>query len=244
MSDQTQELYYDSSVIKDVFHFQWALFESATGIYEAFNKRASVRRIMGLSLFSSISYVVTLALVIGDNPYIPLGNNLRYFPFDLAFMFLIWVSFLVQAVVQFGCFRLIRGKGDLVAQGYLNALFSANIILLLWLAILAVSITRAKGIDSILVILGGFYLLMPSILYLKAIHRVSIGRIAVGFILAGVASIPVYLGYLALFNFLREAQPYEHGNVRLWLVFVILAAAAVASVAYMYQEEMRREAST
>ncbi len=34
MSDQTRELYHDSSVIKDVFHFQWAPIESVTDIIE------------------------------------------------------------------------------------------------------------------------------------------------------------------------------------------------------------------
>jgi hypothetical protein len=34
MSDQTQELYHDSSMVKDVFHFQWAPIESAKDIIE------------------------------------------------------------------------------------------------------------------------------------------------------------------------------------------------------------------
>jgi hypothetical protein len=34
MSDQTQEVYHDSSVIKDVFHFQRALIESVKDIIE------------------------------------------------------------------------------------------------------------------------------------------------------------------------------------------------------------------
>lgn len=55
MSDQTQELYHDSSVIKDVFHFQWALFESAADIaVERWFSQEEVDEIVGFVVSLSI----------------------------------------------------------------------------------------------------------------------------------------------------------------------------------------------
>jgi hypothetical protein len=55
MSDQTQALYHDSSEIKDVFHFQWALFESATDIaVERWFSQEEVDEIVGFVVSLSI----------------------------------------------------------------------------------------------------------------------------------------------------------------------------------------------
>jgi hypothetical protein len=222
----------------DIFIFPWIPFkESSQSLYREMGARASVRYLAELAIINSLAILIGLMVIIGDNPYIALRYILFYPPFVVAFVYLSFVSFLVYTAVHFVCFRLVSGKGNLIAHGYMSALSSTSYILLLWLTLITLLVTRIKNIDTAILLFGGLYLLYPSLSSLQAIHKVSVGRFIGGFVLSVITSIPIYVLYLFLFALIREIRSHTVNN---WLFIALFSSSLFVTtfiLAYMGQQQ-------
>lgn len=232
-------LQQDANLEIDIFRFPWLLYSKESDSFDAYKEmgnRGTVLRIMILAIFNSIALSGTIIFLASRDPFIRLNSYLGFWPFTIAFIFLPIVGFLVHSTAHFLCFRVVSGKGNLTAQCYLNALFTTNTVFLYWLAILIVSITRLRGLDTTVMIIGGLYLLVPGMVSLAAIQRLSTGRFIGGIALAVIASIPLYILYLFLLNFLAEARS---GDVSQWMISIIFICAfsiTILVIVYMFQQ--------
>lgn len=228
----------EADILFDIVRFPWIpLRETDSSAYEQIAAGASVPKLVGLAIANGIGIVVLLKLVIGDNPYILLSNDLRYLPFYVTFVFLALFSFLVSSITHFLCFRAIGAKGNLIGHGYVNALSSSNFVLLYIFATISLLITRVQGLDTIVIALGALYLFYPYLVALKTIHRITNRRLVVGFILSVIASIPLYILHLYLLALARNARPYEFYDWRLMAVFGGMLTTIVFISTYMLWQQ-------
>lgn len=229
----------DSDLVSDIFGFPWLLFKKGSDSFDAYyelGKQGAVLRIMGLVIFNSIALSGTIIYLVSSNPFIQLNSYLSYLPFMIAFVFLPIVGFLVHSTAQFLCFRVVSGKGNLTAQCYLNALFATNFVFLYWLTILILYITRLRGIDTFIVIIGGLYLLVPGMISLAAIQKLSTSRFIGGFVLSVIVSIPLYILYQLLLAFLAEGRS---DGISVWIIapiFIFAITIVIFIVSYMIQQ--------
>lgn len=230
---------YGPTLISDIFLFPWIPLRSTMESSEYVNMgdRGSVSKIFGLAILNGISPVVILIMLIGGNPYIDLAYDLNYLPFIWVFISLIPVSFLIHTSAHFLCYRGVSGRGNLVAHSYLEVLAATTMTLLLWLAIALLYITRSDGLGNVLIVLGGIYLLYPSFISLREIHRILTGRAMVGLVLSVIASIPLIFLYLYSFARFREAIPYEIYDWRLILHFGVMLLIVIFILGYMLQQQ-------
>ena len=212
--------------------------------YSAMGTRASVLGIVALAFANSIALLLGLYALVGGNPYIAFNSYLEYPPFLLAFIFFPVVAFLLYSTVQFLCFRAVSGQGNLTAQSYLTALSSFCFVMLYWLTIFILLVTRVRGIDLPILVIGGIYLLIPSVKSLMEIHKLSTGRFWGGFFLAVIGSIPIYILYTFLLGFLAKAH---EGGVSNWVIAIIFTCAFLMTgliIAYMVEQKRLADISS
>jgi hypothetical protein len=228
------------SILAETLAFPWIPVRrtlDSSVEYLTIGASGTVTRTVSLVILNGVAALLGLMVLFFNNPYVPISNDLHYFPFDLAFVFLTLVSFLGQIAVHFVCFRVVSGKGNLVAHAYLSALSSASYVLLLCIAIIVLYVTRINGIDNFVVIAGGLYLLYPSLVSLRAIHKLSVGRTIIGFALSIVGSIPLIILHLRVFAFLRESWPYEVYDWRSMIIFGSMLFVSFFILTYMLEQE-------
>jgi hypothetical protein len=226
----------NSNMVSDIFSLPWMPFSSSIDLseYRAMGQRGTVIKVVGLVLINLISVVALILFTVGDNPYIDLGDwGDPISPFLLFFS-----SFLVHTIAQFLCFRTVSGKGDLVAHAYLNALFSANYILLSIVAIIVLLIIRIRGIENVIIIIGGIYLLYVSLRAFQFLYGISIGRTIIGFILSIVVSILLFVLYSFPFAILSLVGKTELYDWRLMMLVSGIILLDVIILGYMiYQQK-------
>lgn len=236
----------NSDLVSHILNFPWLLFKASdsskvSDSFDAYNemgKQGTVLRILGLVIFNSIALSGTTIYLVSSNPFILLNSYLRYSPFMIAFVFLPIVGFLVHTTAQFLCFRVVSGKGNLTAQCYLNALIGTNFAFLYWLTLIIVNVTQLRGLDTPIVIIGGLYLLIPGMVSLAAIQKLSSGRFIGGFVLSVIVSIPLYILYQLLLAFLAEGRS---NGIDTWILTVIFGSAtAVVVVIIVYMTQQRK----
>jgi hypothetical protein len=236
-----------SALFFDVFNF-WKLPFITTPdpdvTYSAMGTRASVPGIVVLAFANSIAFFLGLYTLIHDDPYITFNSYLRYQPFSLAFMFFPVVAFFLYCTVQFLCFRAVSSQGNLTAHSYVTALSSSSFIMLYWLTIFILLLTRIRGIDTPILVIGGLYLLVPSVKSLMEIHKLSTGRFWGGFFLAVIGSVPIYILYTLLLSFFIKARD---GGVSNWVIAIIFTCAFLITgliIAYMIEQKRLADISS
>jgi hypothetical protein len=197
----------------NIIEFPQFPFHTQDSGYEKLRQSATVGRVLGLVFISCIGVLILFEIIAG-NPYI----SIKVEPFLLCFLML--VSFLIQAVMSFLCFRGIGGNADLVAHAYLSGLSYVYYVLLPLLSLLVLGIIRIRGIDNWVFALGGLYLLYVLFKSLQALHGVSIAKGIMGFVLSIIASVPFVLLHWFLFSYFRTAYPSQ---IYLWQPIFVLS---------------------
>lgn len=229
-----------NSVIRDIFTFFWIplMPSDDPAEYEEIGTESSATQFIRLVVFNSVVFLMGLRALIGGNPWIDLGRALDYLPFNFVFAFLALVSSLTTVTLQFICFRLVSGKANLVAHGYLTTLATSNIAILLWvnIAILYI-IPFLGGIVTWIMGIGGIYLLVPSFLSLKFLHKISTIKTAVGFVLSIFLSAPLIILNIYLIAYFAEFYPYQIHHW--WTMFILsgLLLTGLFILAYILWEK-------
>ncbi len=212
--------------------------------YPAMGARGSASNSTALTIANSIAFFLGLYALIHGDPYIAFNSYLEYPPFFLGYIFFPVVAFLLYSTVQFLCFRAVSGQGNLTAHSYITALSSSSFVMLYWLTIFILLLTRVRGIDLPILLIGGAYLLVPGVKSLMEIHKLSTGRFWGGFFLGVIGSIPVYILYTSLLGFLAQAHD---GGVSNWAIAVIFTCAFLIAgliIAYMVEQKKLADISS
>ncbi len=211
---------------KHFYEEEHAYFEE----YREIGARGSAQKVIVISIFNNFAVIMSIYMLVVSNPYIDIGID------PITFTFLGTSFFLILAFLRFLSFRLVSGDGNLVAQSYLDTIVTVDYLLLYFLAIVIFFITRLD-FSNLMLIGGGIYLVLPSLVSLAAVHHLSWKRTIAGFILSILFTIPSYLLFLFLFNFFRKAWPYEIYDWRLMAIFVSILLPTLFVTFYMQQEE-------
>jgi hypothetical protein len=235
-----------AAVLEDVLLFPWVAVvpEWTASTYRGMAARSSFSRVLGLVLANGAAMILGLMILIGGNPYIGLAYDLGYIPFDFAWAFLMFVGFLVQTAAHYACFRFCGGTGTLLAHAYLSTLATANTVCLYWIAIIAANIFRSEAVLKVFLVVGGLYLMIPTIVSLKEAHGSSGVQAIAAFFLSVAFAVPLLIVYMRLFGFLREALPYEPNSWPLLAYFGIMLVLGAFIITYMLRErELARPCS-
>lgn len=234
-----------NSVIRDIFTFFWIplMPSDDPAEYEEIGRESSATQLIRLVVFNGVVFLLGLRALIGGNPWIDLGRALDYLPFNFVFVFLSLVSYLTSVTLQFICFRLVSGKANLVAHGYLTTLATSNIAILLWvnIAILYI-IPLLGGIVTWIMGIGGIYLLVPSFLSLKYLHKISTIKTVVGFVLSILVSAPLMILNFYLIAYFAEYYPFQIHHW--WTMFILsgLLLTGLFILAYvLWEKELEGE---
>ncbi len=212
------------------------LFDTA---YQSIGQRGTIRRVIGTILINGLVTILATFIIFSSSPYYPIQYDLRYIPFSLAYLLLIFTSFLIGTVIQFLVFRATMGKGKLIAHAYLNSIGSVWSLVLSGLGILVLIITRIEIISVLITGLGGLYLIYVAYLSLKAIHHLSTTRAIAAMIISTIIMVPEILLHFYLFAFFRESRPFTIYNWQLVVSILSMLLISLFILAYMsYEREL------
>lgn len=220
-------------LFSDILSFPFIPIKSSwqyDDFYREIAARGSLQKLILLPIFNNFVAIMGVYLLVGNNPYIDIGID------PLTFTVLGTCSFLILTFVRFIAFRLVSGKGNLVAQGYLDAIVTTDYLLLYCLSLIPLFIFRSEGLSNFIVIAGGIYLLIPSLVSLAAVHHLSGMRTIAGFILSILFSTPFFFLFFFLLNLFRKAWPFEIYDWRLLTVFCMILLLFLFVVFYAHQE--------
>lgn len=235
-------LSYDSAfehlfgIIIDMKDFLLMPFENFT--YRAIDQRSLLPKLIGLLVSNALVVIVGLILIFGSTPYRPpIYEDLSYLPFVIAFFILIVTGFLGSSMVQFLCFRVISGRGNLLNHSYLGILTVVSYLLLSVVAIFILLVTRSRDIDSRVVVLGSLYLLGLIFISLQDVHKISAVRVGVGFLLTLIVTVPIMVLNSFIIALFRQARPYQFADWPLLVIIIFMLLFDRFIVAYMAYEQ-------
>ena len=148
----------DLFIVSDILSFPFLPFRSNLfhdDEYREMGARGSTQNIIALVIFNNFAVIMSIYMLVGNNPYIDIGID----PF--TFTCLGFGFFLLIAFFRFLSFRAVSGEGNFVDQGYLDAIVTTDYLLLYGLSIILLLLTRSEDLSNFIIVAGGLYLVIP-----------------------------------------------------------------------------------
>lgn len=228
----------ENAILSDFIRFSVTAFnKNRQDSYQEIGEHGTLKRILALVITIDLCMVLGLKILIGSNPYIALSRYLYYSSFIIAIIFLGITSYFSQIILQFFSFRLLGGKGNIIAHGYLTVLTSIYYLLVLILATFTGGVSEALG--NILLITGCIFLLVLWLIALQNLHHMSFIRTVGAMIVGTLMSTPLIFAAFYLFGFFQAAYPYEIYDWRTSATFDVMLIFYVGSLGYMMRAETK-----
>ncbi len=213
--------------------------------YRSIGQRATLKGVTAVVSANALIVILGLLFVYSQMAYWPpIYKDLKDPFFDLAFFLLMFTSFFVNTIIHFLIFRVVSGKGKLIAHMYLNAIGSTWSLISVVVAGLILVIVRIRNIDAVVMVLTGIYLIYATFLSMQAIHSLSNRRAIVAMVITTIATIPGVLLHSFLFGFLIKSRPFQIDDFHLLIFFLSIMLLNLWFFTYVFHRRERQQPSS